>query len=134
MPFDLHDFCEFLPQQSDHAHPRLSVNEKGVLAMNDAFRKKLGEVRKFRAFYRNDGTQVLLFPHQEPNVAFSSAGGVAKNRQLADFLGGLGFCFPVRYDLQWDEEGQAWVGTCQEMAAPSEFSPRRASRRRGRTV
>ena len=134
MRFDLNDFCEFLPQQSDHTYPRLSINEKGCIAMNETFRKKLGEVRGFRAFYRNDGLQILLFPNQEPNVFFSKTGGVAKNSRLANFLHELGFSFPLRYDLQWDEESGAWVGTCQEMAAPPGSFPRKPSKRRGRAT
>ena len=102
--------------------------------MNGAFRKKLGAVREFRAFYRKDGTQILLFPQQEPNVFFSKVGGVAKNTQLSELLNGLGFRFPLRYDFQWEEDSHVWVGTCQEMTAPSECPPKKASGRRGRSA
>ena len=134
MLFDLSNFCELLPQQHGHTHPRLSVSRKGDLTMNEAFRKKQGESREFRALYRNDGLQILLFPYQEPNVSFSKVSGVAKNRQLADFLNELGFHFPLRYDLQWDEENQVWVGTCQEMAASLEPPSRKAPGHRGRAT
>ena len=134
MKFDLREFCAFQPQQSSHDQPRLSVNEKGDLAMNGAFRKKVGAVREFQGFYRRDGLQMLLFPQQKPNVCFSKAGGVAKNRQLAETLREQGFQFPLRYDFQWDEESLAWVGTCQEMAPPPEYVLKKAGRCRRRAA
>lgn len=116
--FDLSDFLEFPPRQDGRTQPMLSLNNKGHLAMNRAFRQKLGETREFHGYFRKTGYQILLFPDGEPNICFSKAGGVATNRQLAASLQTMGNQFPVRYHFQWDEENRAWVGACQEMAEP----------------
>ena len=120
--FDISKFYAFPPQQSPHATPRLSINEKGALTMNGAFLKQVGTVRDFKGMYSEDGSQILLFPEEEPNIRFSKCGGLARNQLLANILKELGYGFPALYTMEWSEEYGAWVGSTQEMAPPPEFS------------
>ena len=79
--------------------------------------------------YSDEKGQILLYRNATPNVPFSKSGGISKSRALAETLEGLGFKLPLRYDVEWVEELQAWLGICQEMdpppAVPALEKPRR---------
>ena len=130
MSFDLSAFRDFPPHLAVFAHPGLSINGKGQFVMNSAFRQQTGRARDFRGMYSEDGRQLLLFPHERPNVHFSQSSGVATNRPLAEILRSLGYGFPLRYRMAWDEGCQAWVGDCQEMAPPPVMALAGRSKRR----
>lgn len=97
--------------------------------MNTALRQAMGETRDFHGMYSDEKGQILLYRNETPNVHFSKSGGISKNRALAETLEGLGFKLPLRYDVEWVEELQAWLGICQEMdpppAVPALEKPRR---------
>ena len=112
---------EFPVPGSGRALPMVSINEKGLLTRNRAFLVETGGVEEFRAYIHKTGWQILLFPQGEPNLCFRKSG--ARNKELARQLRGQGYSFPVRYDFQWDQESQAWVGTCREMGEPPALSP-----------
>ena len=118
---DLQEYVEFPVPGSGRALPMVSVNEKGLLTRNRAFLVETGGVEEFRAYIHKTGWQILLFPQGEPNLCFRKSG--ARNKELARQLRGQGYSFPVRYDFQWDQESQAWVGTCREMGEPPALSP-----------
>lgn len=118
---DLQEYVEFPAPGSGPALPMVSINEKGLLTRNRAFLVETGGVEEFRAYIHKTGWQILLFPQGEPNLWFRKSG--ARNKELARQLRGQGYSFPVRYDFQWDQESQAWVGTCREMGEPPALSP-----------
>ena len=118
---DLQEYLEFPVLGSGRALPMVSINEKGLLTRNRAFLVETGGVEEFRAYIHKTGWQILLFPQGEPNLCFRKSG--ARNKELARQLRGQGYSFPVRYDFQWDQESQAWVGTCREMGEPPALSP-----------
>lgn len=134
LSLDLSTFRPFPPQRSIHAVPRLSINEKGDLAMNAAFRKQVGTTRDFRGLYAENGNQLILIPGEKPNIHFSNASGTAKNQALAEILKGLGYRFPILYRFTWSEADKAWVGSSQEMSPPPEIAvpvkPRRKRQRK----
>ena len=128
---DLSIFQEFPPQQRFYSVPRLSVSQRGDLAMNGEFRRRLGEARDFRGLCAPAQGLVLLTQEGEPNIHFAKVSGSAKNTALAGLLAREGYSFPVLYTMEWLEERRAWVGTCQEMAPPPEL-PRKGPGRRTR--
>ena len=69
---DLSAFRDFPSQDVGHAVPRLSINEKGRLSMNTAFRKAVGSARAFRGMYTEDGSRLLFLSDREPNIRFFS--------------------------------------------------------------
>ena len=96
---DLSAFRDFPSQEVGHAVPRLSINEKGMLSMNTAFRKAVGSARAFRGMYTEDGSRLLFLSDREPNIRFSPANATGRNRALADILKKLGYKFPVLYTI-----------------------------------
>ena len=115
---DLSAFRDFPSQDVGHAVPRLSINEKGRLSMNTAFRKAVGSARAFRGMYTEDGSRLLFLSDREPNIRFSPANATGRNRALADILKKLGYKFPVLYTMEESKADHAWVGTCQEIMPP----------------
>lgn len=111
-------FRDIPVEVSRAAQPCISVSERGTVYMNRVLLHKVGRQRAFRTQIYPDGCWLALFPQQEANVAFSEKRAHANLPRLAQLLREQGFSFPVTYDVEWDEEHQAWLGCCREMAAP----------------
>ena len=101
---------------------RLSVNEKGMVSINSALSRAVGDQREFRAQKYPDGSFFALFRDEAPNIKFSQKSLNSFQPGLASSLRGLGNNFPVVYILEWDEAHKAWVGHCSEISSPPKLS------------
>ena len=106
---------------------RLSVNEKGMVSINSALSRAVGDQREFRAQKYPDGSCFALFRDEALNIKFSKKSLNSFQPGLASSLRGLGYNFPVVYILEWDEAHKAWVGHCSEISSPPKLSTIKSS-------
>lgn len=106
---------------------RLSVNEKGMVSINSALSRAVGDQREFRAQKYPDGSCFALFRDEAPNIKFSQKSLNSFQPGLASSLRGLGYNFPVVYILEWDEAHKVWVGHCSEISSPPKLSSIKSS-------
>lgn len=111
---------------------RISVNEKGMITMNGALKRSVGEQRKFKAQIYPDGSCFVLFKEREPDIEFSVKSANSLQHSFADLLKSKGYSFPVIYTLQWDEGHRAWGGFCSEISSAPGISEIKASVKKGR--
>ena len=118
LELDFSTMREIPARQNDHDKPKLTVTAKGLITLNCALRRRLGERRTFRALISPDGRFIALCLQGEPNIRFSPQSGHTYHMQLAHLLEDAGLGLPAAYDVEWSGEHEAWVGCCRELAPP----------------
>lgn len=116
--FDFLAMQDIPPRMTYRDTPRLSLTEKGLVAINGALRRMLGEQREFRVKISGDGRYLALCAGETPNLRFSRRDGRVYHSALLRLMTEKGFSLPVNYVMEWHEEYGAWIGCCTEMDPP----------------
>ena len=111
--------------------PRLSINEKGQMAMNPVFLREAGENLCFYGGVSEDGRCITLRPSKEGQTCFT-AKGAKKNEKFSRLLGRRGIKFPVTYSMEWVPERELWFGCSGDLPKPPQAKTLLPKRRGGR--
>lgn len=111
--------------------PKLSVNKKGQMSMNTAFRQKVGDRRRFHGEVSKDGRCLTLRPDEKGQLSFT-AKGVRQNNRFADLLRERQIKIPAVYSMEWVPERELWVGRSNDLSSPPPVSTLLPKRRGGK--
>ena len=115
---DFSQFRDIPPLRRSFDIPRLSVSSAGVLTLNSAFLRLLGEEqRSFCIKLSPDGRMLLLIPNGTPSFRFTPK-GVLTHREFLELLRTLQIQVPAVYAMEWVESKGCWIGCCQDLPAP----------------
>ena len=110
--------CERIYQPKRLSCCAINVNTRGHISLNERLIEKLGEhVRAFFLWLYKEGEVIILKQGEGADYHFPKNGS-KKDLEFSRRLTALGVSLPARYEVEWNQDADAWVGVLTNTGVP----------------
>lgn len=107
MAIDVSQFEEIIPSPKP-SQLAINITTSGFVNLNEKLRNKM-QLSEVGLSVNKDGTQIILNPQTNNPFKVLKSGSI-KATECTRRLASKGVILPARYEAEWDEDAQIWIG------------------------